>query len=55
MHQAWTEVCRQIFGGWEVQNMYILQKNDYREASFNEKNIYKSAKHEFTTTNLNQK
>ena len=25
--QAWTEVCHQIFGGWEVQTMWNLQKN----------------------------
>ena len=26
---TWTEVCRQIFGGWEVQIMWNLQKNNF--------------------------
>ena len=27
MLEAWTEVCHQIFGGWELQTMGNLQKN----------------------------
>ena len=23
--QAWTEVCHEIFGGWEVQTMWNLE------------------------------
>ena len=23
----WTEVCRESFGGWEVQTMWSFQKN----------------------------
>ena len=26
--RVWTEVCIQIFGGWEVQTMQNLHKND---------------------------
>ena len=25
--KAWTEVCHEIFAGWEVQTMWNLQKN----------------------------
>ena len=25
--KAWTEVCHEIFGGWEMKTMWNLQKN----------------------------
>ena len=40
--QAWTEVCYQIFGTREVQTMWILQKNVYRETGFSQKQISKN-------------
>ena len=46
--QVWTEICHQIFGGWEVKTMWIYQKNVWcaEKLYF----IYKLAKHGFTTT-----
>ena len=50
--QAWTEICHQIFGGWEVQTMWNLQNNVWyvcRERSlFQSKKKKKKKKKIFT-------
>ena len=49
MLQAWTEVCYQSFGGWQMQTMWNSQKNVWciQRRMFLSKNVYKWAKHGF--------
>ena len=54
---AWTEICRQIFGCWELQTMLELQKNVrcIGRSMFKSKNLYSVAKYGFATTSLSRK
>ena len=54
--KTWTEVCPQIFGGREVQTMWILLKNVrcVRRSMFLSKYVLKWAKHGFVTMSLSR-
>ena len=55
--KTWTEICHEIFAGWEVQSIVKSTKEYYvyRKACFSQKEIYKRAKHGFAITNLSWK
>ena len=55
--QVWTEVCQLIFAGWEVQTMWNLQNNVWRERRrlFKSNDLYKWTSYGFSTPSLCRK